>query len=147
MTYTGKYTEQEYRKMLAVDPGRAEFADYAKMLIEAGRSKEALIVCLSGLSISEEGSVGRLMLARVYYELGYYPFAIKELAEISHKFPENKQLRDLLDKLQGKSKVATANATLKDAQKDESLVRADSETVAQAELSWEQIEVLESEKE
>ena len=92
-------TEEEYRGILAKDAGNAVFIEYAKLLIAQDRLPAALMVCLKGLSSSPGERRGRLMLARVFYELGMLPFAAREIEALSLDLPECGSLRSLRDRL------------------------------------------------
>ena len=75
----------ELNATFASDPGNPLFAELADMLRQKGEHLKAIEVCLSGLSSNPECAKGRLMLARIYYERSYLPFAIGELKELARQ--------------------------------------------------------------
>ena len=91
--------EEDYRRILAGEPGNAVFGEYARMLIEHARPEEALLVCLKGLSSAPGEHRGRLMLARALYELGAVPFAVREVEQLCAELPQIASLKTLLLRL------------------------------------------------
>lgn len=86
-------------KLLETDPGDEIFVQYAESLKKEGKRVEALNVILRGLTASPTNNRGRLLLARMFYEDGYTPFAVRELIEIHKSIPQNKAIKQLLEKL------------------------------------------------
>ena len=91
--------EKEYRSTLSSDPGAPAFVEFAELLRGMRRHSEAIDVCLAGLSANPDAHRGRLMLARVYYECGFIPFAVRELQTLVAQFPANRALAKLCERL------------------------------------------------
>lgn len=91
--------ENEYREILSRDHGSVEFALFADLLAQEGRYGEALEVCLRGLSANPSYHQGRLILARIFFDMGCYPFAAREVSLLARTFPESESIRRLLAKL------------------------------------------------
>lgn len=93
--------ETRYRQALAEDPGNPQFAEYARALVACGRAKEAIHVCLAGVSSNTTFSEGRLALALSFFEAGYRPFCVRELELLSKHHPQVSEIRKLLMLLGG----------------------------------------------
>lgn len=91
--------EEESKNILIDDPGNARFVDYAEFLRKEGRLDEALLISLKGVSANPTLTKGRLILARVFYELGFHAFAAREIRELLATMPENGTLKRLLELL------------------------------------------------
>lgn len=91
--------QDSVRRMLAVDPGNSVFEEFAEFLRSTKAYSEALSVCLAGLSANPAAHRGRLILARVFYEQGFMPFAARELAVLHHELPQNRAIKKLLSEL------------------------------------------------
>lgn len=91
--------EDEYRTVLASDPGNEIFIPYTEYLRRSGRTAEALLVSARGVAASPDLSRGQLALARVYFEAGCLSFAAREVEALVERFPEGKFLRKLLARL------------------------------------------------
>ena len=91
--------KEDMQEALRADPGNPIFADYADSLREAGELMEALRVCLAGLEANTSFHVGRLALARVFFELGHTSFAIRELEVLRRAVPSNVSLMRLVERL------------------------------------------------
>jgi len=89
----------ELKATVDTDPGNPVFVEVAKRLIEEGSLQEALGVCLRGVSQNPSLPVGRLALARVFYEMDLVFLAAREVELLSHELPHLKSLASLLDKL------------------------------------------------
>ena len=59
---------------------------------------EAIEVCLKGLSANPSCHRGRLVLARLYFECGYIPFAAREVNILRETLPELASLDRLYKK-------------------------------------------------
>jgi len=92
--------KQELEALLGQDPGNGVFADYAELLRSEGQIDLAMDSCLRGLSINPGIHKGRLTLARLYYEKGFLPFAIRELELLRAALPDNRSISKLLEKFQ-----------------------------------------------
>lgn len=97
------FDEKEAQEILAADAGNPIFAEYANFLREQQEFLRALDVCLSGLSLNPECHKGRLVLARIFYEKKYLPFAVREVELLCGKIPENQFLNRLLQQLSPES--------------------------------------------
>lgn len=91
--------EDEILEILSADPGNSIFSDFAEALHKEGNSEAAIIVCLRGLSSNPSLHKGRLILAKIYYDLGFKPFSIEQLKYLQKNLPSNKSIRNLLEKL------------------------------------------------
>lgn len=91
--------EAELKALIQDDPGNPAFAEYGEVLRAKGDLANALIVCLSGLSLNPKNHRGRLVLARTLFELRCVPFAVRELKELATDLPDNKNIKKLLEKL------------------------------------------------
>jgi len=89
--------EEGYKERLAQDPGDECFVDYAEHLRLNKRYSEAINVCTSGLSANPQAHVGRLVLARTFYNAGYIPFALREVKELLQNDPDNPVLKRLAE--------------------------------------------------
>ncbi len=76
-----------------------EFTDRAEGLRLSGKLEEALSVVLKGLSDNPDAHRGRLVLARIFYEKGYLPFAVREVEHLVRQVPSNAALKKLLGTL------------------------------------------------
>ena len=85
-------------EILKNDPGNPVFADYAEELRLGGRFSEAIEVCLKGLSANPSCHRGRLILARVFFERGFVPFAAREVNILRETLPELKSVQRLYEK-------------------------------------------------
>ena len=92
-------SHEEIKTLLESDPGNPAFVEYAEELRRSGDLAEAMEICLAGLSANPSSLRGRLVLARVFYENGYIPFAARELAYLRRARPESESLRKLCEEL------------------------------------------------
>ena len=81
------------------DPTGENYVQLAQTLRKAGRFSEAMETLLRGLSELPDHAPARLLLARVFLQLGYRPFAVRELQELRSRFPENRPLERLFEKV------------------------------------------------
>jgi predicted Zn-dependent protease len=88
--------ESELRKELSSHPGSELFVQLAQLLISEERLNEALLVLLRGLSHAPSQNSGRLLLAQVYFELGFIPFAVEQIKTLITADPASETLRKLL---------------------------------------------------
>lgn len=155
--------ELEFKQKLAVDPGNPIFAQYAELLSSQGKWHEAIETCLKGLSRNPGAHQGRLTLAKLYYERGYIPFALKEVGELSHAFPQSQTLEKLRIKLGGSPDSVKAglnsdsSLSLKGGERsdkldqlqrnnDASSTGSEDNTVAEVELDFDVLEMIEKEE-
>ncbi len=108
-----------------------EFIGAAEKFRLEGFHSDALVLLLKGLSENPSHHQARLLLARVFFELGCVPFALNELAFLSQRFPKNENLKKLIRELGGN--VAAAQS--------ESMAAV----VAESEIDFDAIEGLEEE--
>lgn len=108
------------------------FAESAENLRRSGKLEEALKVCLQGLSANPAHHKGRLVLARVFFEMGYLPFAIREIEELCEALPESKSLQRLRDKLSPQPAEASGGAE---------------ETVAEADFDLDELDLIAKDEE
>ena len=92
-------TESDYLKTVNDDPGNPAFVDLAELFRTSERPIDGILTCLRGLSANPSCYRGRLLLARLYYESNFAPFAIRELAILYEELPDNKTIARLLSKL------------------------------------------------
>ena len=92
-------TPQSVVDLLKTDPGNRLFIDYAESLRLQGELPEALAICLAGLNANPRLHDGRLLLGRIFFELGYPLFAAREIRELLAVFPDNAALTSLLLRL------------------------------------------------
>lgn len=95
----GTSKEDKLKAKLSKDPGDPLFAEYAEFLRRKQRKEEAYKVCFSGLSANSNAYAGRLVLARLFHDDGYIPFAVRELETLYQQSPENETVRHLLERL------------------------------------------------
>lgn len=84
----------------------SSFTDQAETLAGEGRLDEAVGVCVRGLSDTPNHHRGRLLLAKLYYQSGSLPFAIRELEYLARELPTNKAVLSLLEALNPGSKAS-----------------------------------------
>lgn len=131
----------EIKTLLQDDPGNPAFVDCAEELRRAGDLGEALEICLAGLSANPSSLRGRLVLARVFYESGYIPFAARELAYLRRARPESESLGKLCEELG----VEALQDSFADAMQV-SPAQGDAEVVAETEFDLDVLESLSDEK-
>lgn len=66
-----------------------------------GQHQDALVALLKGLSENPSHDQARLLLARVFVELGCVPYALNELGQLVRRFPKNVSLQKLFRALGG----------------------------------------------
>jgi len=129
-------SEAEIKDILDKYPGDPVFVSYSDNLRIIGNLSDALCVCMAGLSASTDDVKGRLVLAQIFYDLGFLPFAIRELKELNRTLPENESIKRLLAKV--------APGEQKFAQADEPNPGGGEEaTVAEADFDFDEIDLLE----
>ena len=119
--------EDRYRELLTENPGAPEFVEFAIKLREQGRVEEAILICLAGLSANPDRHQGRLVLARLFYDRRYVPFAVREVEMLTKAFPDSETLNKLLAKLSPGGGAGSAQNS----------------TVSEAEFGFEAIDLLE----
>lgn len=93
--------DNESETTAATDSLGADFITRAEGFRLEGLHSEALVVLLKGLSENPTHHQARLLLARVFFELGCVPFALNEIRYLSTRFPENANLQKLFRDLGG----------------------------------------------
>lgn len=136
-------SEDQYKQLLAVEPGDDVFVDYADLLRRTGRLPEALVVALTGVTHATDHTRGRLLLSRIYYELGLLPLAVVEVKRLQAEHPELRFLKQLLLKLAPDEKVSEA---VEESAPTEGAAPAGSNesTLAEGEFDFEGLEELEN---
>jgi hypothetical protein len=124
--------EDEILEILSTDPGNSIFSDFAEALHKDGASEAAIIVCLRGLSSNPSLHKGRLLLAKIYYDLGFKPFCIEQLKFLLKQLPGNKSISRLLEKLDPQEFNRTTVQ-----------LTSEVKTVAEAEFEFGEIELIE----
>ena len=125
--------EEEVLGILSQDPGNSLFADYAEALRKEGQNNSAIIVCLRGLSVNPSCHKGRLLLARIFYDSGFRPFAIEQIRILQQKLPDNPAIKKLLEKFSLGAEVTSPGSTTE-------------ATVAEAEFDFNEIDLIEEDK-
>jgi predicted Zn-dependent protease len=90
---------EELEQIVSADPGNSLFANLAELLREDGMLDTAFNVCFAGLSQNPGCHKGRLILARLYYERGFVPFAVRELEEIYRSLESSQSSTQFIAKL------------------------------------------------
>ena len=104
-------TQDEILQRLNADPGDPLFAQVADSLRRAGKWSDALDIALSGLTANPQCHRGRLILARLFYDRHYYPFAVRELEHLHRAVPENASIGRLLERLSPGSTTGEAGVS------------------------------------
>ena len=125
-------SEEELRKSVAEDAGSPVFAELAELLRKQGRHSEALEFCLSGLSKNPSCHLGRLVLARLFYDRQWYSFAVRELEVLRAALPESKTVAKLLEKLSPGSSLSES--------------APETETVAETDFDFDELDLIGQEK-
>ncbi len=126
--------EDEILNILNNDPGNSVFSDFAEALHLQGSSETAIIVCLKGLTANPSSHKGRLLLAKIYYDLKCKPFCIDQLKILIKNLPANKSLQNLLQRLDPQEfNSTTINLS------------SEVKTFAEAEFDFGEIELIEEE--
>lgn len=86
----------DFERILKDDPGNPAFVDFAKELKNTGNLDQAQEVCLRGLSANPGAHLGRLLLAHLFYEKGYFPFAAQQIQILTRECHGVKSLARLL---------------------------------------------------
>lgn len=124
--------EDEVLTILSQDPGNSIFADYADILHRDGRSESGIMISLRGISANPSCYKGRLILSKIFFDLGFTPFCIEQLLILRRALPENKSLVKLLERLAPDIEMS------KETDRPE-------ETYAEAEFDFEDIELIDQE--
>jgi hypothetical protein len=128
-------SEDDYKALISEDAGHVAFVAYADLLRSTGRWPEAVEVCLAGLTANPANHKGRLVLARLYYDRGYIPFAVRELEILTRALPQNEPVRKLLERLTGAPVAVNGEAPpVKD------------DTIAEAEFDLGEIDLIEKDR-
>lgn len=117
-------SEEEARSALEGDPGDPRFVDYADNLRKEKRLEEALLVSLRGVSVNPNLAKGRLILGRIFYDMGLHSFAAREVKELLASAPENKTLKRLSELLNPGEGVNTAEGVIAESDFDVDLLEA-----------------------
>lgn len=134
-------SDYEYEKALGEDPGNSIFAEFADVLRSRYDYNRAFRVCLLGLSLNPTCAMGRLVLARLFYEQSFTPFAVRELIQLREQFSDSHSLSVLLSKLAPQEEFASSNGSqVAETSSNEGIV-------AEAEFDLDDIELIERDEE
>ncbi|NDC38168.1 MAG: hypothetical protein EBZ48_08965 [Proteobacteria bacterium] len=86
--------------ILRTDPGNEGFVRYAEELRATGKLSEALLVCLAGVNAAPLRHRGRLLLARVLFELELPLLATRELRELLQYVVHREPLEALISRIE-----------------------------------------------
>jgi len=129
-------SEGEIKGILDNNPGDPVFVSYSDNLRIVGNLADALRICMAGLTASPDDVKGRLVLAQIFYDLGFLPFAIRELKELNRTLPDNESIKRLLSKIApGEQKFRAAD--------EPNPAHGEEATVAEAEFDFDEIDLLE----
>lgn len=109
-------------------------AEEALALIHQRKFLDAEQLLLKGLSADPFNPRARILLAKVFFELGYVPFAVRELEQVYLELPDNKYVKNLLEKLAPERVTVGAP-----------VAKGPSDTLAEADFDIGDIEILEKE--
>jgi hypothetical protein len=115
------------------DPGAPQFVSVAEKQRLQGNHELALVILLLGLSHAPSNHQGRLLLARVFYELECIPFAIEQLKKLCEEFPQHKNIQKLYHKMGGEIAALTSKPQT-------------GNVIAHAEIDFESIDDLEQDR-
>ncbi|MCB0310703.1 MAG: hypothetical protein KDD42_05680 [Bdellovibrionales bacterium] len=132
----------DYQNILAEDPGNPVFAEYADSLRRRKQFAEAFEVCFKGLSVNPACHLGRLILARAFYDCNHLSFAVREVNHLCNECPDLPALKRLLSAL---SPDAEPNIDRAPTAQEESSV--EEEIVAETDFDFEELELIEDENE
>jgi lipopolysaccharide biosynthesis regulator YciM len=91
---------EELKVLIENDPANERFPEYADFLRKNSEYKEALYILIKGLNGNPNNYRGRLILARVYYELDCWYFAVRELEVLYFELPNTRSsIRETIKKL------------------------------------------------
>lgn len=82
--------------------------EMALSFIKQGKLVEAQQRLFDGLSQDPFNPRARILLARVFFELKQLPFAIRELEHVYRELPDNKYVKNLIEKLAPEKVSSTA---------------------------------------
>lgn len=127
--------EAQLREKLADDPGAPEFADLADLLIDQGRMHDAFAVLFAGLSANPACHVGRLTLAKLFFQCDYLPFAVREIELLVREVPHSESLRKLFRAVSPGSPFASSE--------NGGSAPSVSESIAEIDFDFESLDLLE----
>lgn len=90
---------ESLKQVLLKNPGDRQFVELAEYYKQRKDYHQAMQICLAGLSVNPGALKGRLLLAQLFYEQEFYPFAITELERLRSELPTNTAIISLLEKL------------------------------------------------
>jgi len=90
---------KEIEEALKGDPTDPRFTILIKNYTQKGRYVDALLVALGGLSYCPDNYLARVLLARIFFELGFVPFALRELQVLRECVQDASTLDKLIDKI------------------------------------------------
>lgn len=98
---------------LASDPAHESFFAVAQSLAGEGKLLDACGVLIRALDVNPALDRGRLLLARLFFEIGAPRFAAREVYELMARNPSLKSLGRLRDALEPGTTVDTQSLTKK----------------------------------
>lgn len=149
-------SEAELRALVDEDPGDGAFVELAELLFERDELDAAQRICMEGLSANPNNDSGRLLLARIFFEKRYLPFAIREVKHLSQNRPGSRALAKLLAALSPGASNDAGDLRVGDLAKAPSVAVDTSEsaapplseeTVAEAEFDFDDLDLIEDEDE
>lgn len=128
--------DSSLREKVEADPTLSEFVEVAEELWSSGERGDALTICLRGVSCNKSAYRGRLLLARMLFELDCISLCVRELKELHQDLPESLLLSRLLEKF---GVAADKKAAKVSSSKSE-------QTVAEADFDLDELAMLEDEE-
>ena len=122
-------------EILKNDAGNPIFVDVAEAYRRESNLDAAIEVCLKGLSANPSCHLGRLVLARVFFERGELPFAAREVRELCSALPEIESLKRLMKSLSPDAQESVPKPQVEAA--------TTQNTVAEADFDLDEIDILE----
>jgi len=133
-------SKEDMEEALRNDPGNPLFADLADEFRKEGNFSKAMEICLAGLSSAENNLKGKLVLARIYYQQGYLPFAVRELRELCELRPESQRLRRLLELLSPQTHPGHPKEHQSTGAAQEATTEEEAKTLAEAEFDFDDLD-------
>ncbi len=97
-----------FRKILAIDPTNDEVAKALKAMEEALPAKEIDLADRGATRDERPRELATMTLAGIYAAQGYYTKALRIYGEVLEREPENREAKEMVDKLQSIMNVSDA---------------------------------------